>query len=253
MLKNSMYLAASAALLAAACGDSTGPEEREQVAVRFAITADAAASTGPLTVAGSNGVLSITRAWMIVDELELEGPDDSCPGASDDECEFETGPFLLKLPLTGAATTVAISNIPAGTYTEFELEVEDLDLDDVDNDSTAVNQLWTDIRADRPDWPREASMMIEGTFTPTGGAAQSFRTYFDAEVEVEMPLVPPLVLAERSDAAITVQLDPRSWFLRADGTVRNLAEWDYATTGLLLEFDLEIEQGFDGVRIERDD
>ena len=31
-------------------------------------------------------------------------------------------------------------------------------------------------------------MIVERTFTPTGGAAQAFRVYFDAELEVETML-----------------------------------------------------------------
>ncbi len=40
---------------------------------------------------------------------------------------------------------------------------------------------------------------------------------------------------------LTILLQPAAWFLRADGTVWNLKDLE----GQLLDFDLEIEDGFE--------
>ena len=257
MCRKITVLSGALAILAAACGDSTGPDADEEVAVRFALSSNVAATgTQPLIVTGTNGTLRIEQVWMIVDELELNGSDDSCPSADDDECEFETGPFLLKLPLSGTAVTLASDELPAGTYSELEFEVEDVEFDDDGDDAderASLAALWTRIRSEAADWPQGASLLIAGTFTPTGGTPQQFRTFFDAEIELEVDLVPPLVKTADNGASVTVQLDPALWLRRADGTVLNLAAWNYATTGRLLEFELEIEQGFNHARVELDD
>jgi hypothetical protein len=92
-------------------------------------------------------------------------------------------------------------------------------------------------------------MMIEGTFTPTGGSPQAFRVYFEAEVEIEKTFATPLVI-DGSSAGITLELRPDLWFRNGDGTVRDLSQWNWATTSNLIEFEVEFEQG---VRIEFDD
>jgi hypothetical protein len=45
-------------------------------------------------------------------------------------------------------------------------------------------------------------------------------------------------------------LRPNLWFRNGDGTVRDLSQWNWATTSNLIEFEVEFEQG---VRIEFDD
>ena len=45
--------------------------------------------------------------------------------------------------------------------------------------------------------------------------------------------------------SIVVVLSPELWFKWGDGTVRNLADFDYATTQELIEFELKVDDGFD--------
>jgi hypothetical protein len=246
------------------CDDATGPDS-DQVALRFAVASHVAATgSNPLIVTGTNGTLQIDRVWLIVDELELKGPDDSCPAENDEpgadreddeECEFEAGPFLLKLPLTGSSVTLATDEVPPGTYSELDFEVEDVEFEDEDDDDEEgrLNVLFARVRQEAPDWPRRASMLVTGTFTPAGGAPLPFRTFFDAEIELKMLLDPPLVKTADNGSTVTVELDPTSWFRRSDGTVRNLAASDFAATGRLLEFELDIERGFHRARCESDD
>jgi hypothetical protein len=63
---------------------------------------------------------------LIVSEIELERAEGACVGEDDDDCEeFEGGPFLVNL-LDGTGDEVVNAIIPAGSYTEFEFEVENL-------------------------------------------------------------------------------------------------------------------------------
>lgn len=168
--------------------DSAGPStDSSEVEVGFATSSSAsstnafgkAAADAPLVVSGSNDTLRIHDLRLIVDEVRLEGEADGA--------EFETeAPVFLDLPLNPTEIApVAAGNIPPGLYSEFDFEVEDAELDDGDDDEGLQN-LRDNIRAAGfENWPNEASMVVQGTFTPEGDTARAFTTYFEAEIEFE--------------------------------------------------------------------
>lgn len=248
-----------ACALAGACGDTTGPADGERVTVRFAaVTSGAGAGStqaGSIELTGSNGTLRIDELHMIVAEFELERDDDApcTDGVEDDDCEeFEAGPSFVNVPLDGSGVVAVQHTVPAGTYHELEFEVEDLD-DDEDEPAKAqeIAVLRTQIRAQFPNWPAEASMLVVGSFTPTGGDPIPFRVYFEAEIEIELDLVPPVVIdGSGADATFTVRIDPNLMLRNADGTVRNLAELDFDLTGQVTEFELEIENGISEIEFD---
>ncbi|MEJ2187324.1 MAG: hypothetical protein P8Z36_15540, partial [Gemmatimonadota bacterium] len=117
-----------------------------------------------------------------------------------------------------------------------------------ESDSTKAQQIQTlmqQVLAQFPDWPQQASMLVVGTFTPTGGQPASFRAYFAAELEITMPIDPPVTVAgNNGPTQLTVKIQPSSWFTNQDGTVMDLSQYDYATTGQVVEFEVEMEHGF---------
>ena len=248
-----------------ACDDSTGPEGTRQVAVAFSGSSSTvgAAPAGwsslmtsaDVTVAGTNGTLVIEDLRIIVAEFELDRVNDDACEEEDDACEkFEAAPSFVDVPLDGGQTVAVTTAVTPDTYDELEFEIEDLD-DDEENPVKAqqIAELMNAIRAEFPDWPREASMLVTGTFTPTGGAPQAFRAYFKAEVEIEMELSPPVTVADDgTGATFTVTIDPSLWFTNPDGTVRNLASLDYDATGTVVEFEVEIESGFSEIEFDED-
>jgi hypothetical protein len=250
--------ALATALTLAACEGSTAPGARATVQMSAPAVAGLSTTTAAgLSITGTNGTLLITDIKLVVDEFELKrvgvsSCNDSMPASSDDCEEFESNLFVADVPLGTGAVTVANDRIPPGTYDELEFEVKDLfvSLDDDDDVARAarIAEVLAQLRLTYANWPAGASMMVEGTFTPTGGAAQAFRVYFDAEVEVEATFATPLVIDDASQG-VTIELRPDIWFKNLDGTVRNLALWNYATTSLLVEFEVEFE---DGVEIEID-
>ena len=125
--------------------------------------------------------------------------------------------------------------------------IDDLEVDDDEaGDASLIASLFTQVRAVFPDWPEKASMVVVGSFTPTGGTAVKFRVYFEAEIEVEFDLIPPLEVTEEGlSHSILIELSPDRWFLRGGGTVMDLSQFDFPTTGQLIDFELEIEDGFD--------
>lgn len=258
-------------LFLTACGDGTGPSAAALVAVRFGTPSPSTAPSSSvirssvarysslavaegLVVEGTNGRLTITNVSFIVSELELECGDDDESTTAPACAEFEAPPTFVQLPLSSGAVDAASAAIPVGTYTELEFEVENLETDE--DDDTAKRQQITDllasIRATHPDFPDKASMVVEGTFTPTGAAESTqFRAYFDAEIEVEMRLDPALTISDAgASRALTVDVQPALWFERADGTVMDLSALDFARTGAVIEFELEMDKGFRKVEFD---
>jgi hypothetical protein len=244
----------------AACG-GTGPGT--SVAIKFGTAGSAASPSSaamfsvagglagdvPGHIVGTNGELNLTGIWVIVEEFELE-PVESADCDDDmgtDDCEdFERKYFFIDVPLDGTTITVVSAPIPDGTYDELEFEVDDVEVDADDPEEVAeadlIAALLVTARNQFPNWPDKASMVVTGTWTPTGGAAVSFETFFDADIEVELDLVPVLTVADGvASRGLTILLEPATWFLRADGTVWNLKDLE----GQLVDFDLEIEDGFE--------
>ena len=254
-----IFPALAAAALGAGCSDALGPHADGRVAVAFSTVATSAAPAAlaarSVEVGGERGVLVLDELFLIVAEFELDRvDDDACPDAvDDDDCdEFEAPPAFLDVPLDGGTVVAATFDAPPGIYDALEFEVEDLDDDEEDPEEAArIAALMTEIRARFPEWPRNASMMVTGSFTPAGGEPRPFRAFFEAEVEVEMDLVPPVVLGEGA-STFTVELDPSRWFVDGGGRVLDLSRFDYDATGRVIELEVEIEDGFVSVEVDAD-
>ncbi|NNF04027.1 MAG: hypothetical protein HKN17_06135 [Rhodothermales bacterium] len=249
------------AFVLAGC-DSNGTlveESSDPVSVGFSLassTGDAAkgsqsSAISTLTLQGTNGTLTIDGIQIVMSEFELEG---------DNSGEFEAGPALIDIPLDATVIEPVVSDlIPEGVYNELEFEVEDVEFEGEEDDESdeaerlELEALWAEIQTLFPDWPQGASMMAEGTFTPAdGGDSKAFRTYFEAEIEVEIDLSPPLeITAEGISRELVVRLDPVPWFIRGDGSVWNLSDENYADTQSLVEFEAEFEN--DSFEVEVDD
>lgn len=272
-------LGTAAAVLAlttiAACSDDlVRPEGATSVAFRAATSGAAAGATpgeaafshandpdvSVFQVEGTNGRLSLVSVHFLVSEFELERADatvdcddDVDDEGDDDSCEeFEAGARFLELPLTGDAAVAVQQDVPAGLYDELEFEIENLDDDDDgDDDSAAILDLMDEVREQFPAWPEKGSLRVHGTFTPVNeeGAldpdqATDFTVYFDAEVEIEQEFASPVEITS-DGGAFTVIVDPRIWFERANGTVRDLSQlaFDSEAGGPVPELEVEIESG----------
>ncbi len=269
-----LSLTAVAVAAISGCADGTGVGGPHNVALNFQVTGSApAAGVGgpnavggpalvvgpPLVLVGSNGTLTVDEIRLVVSEVEIEKEDDSCStddhGNDDigDSCEeFNAGPRFLDLHLDGQPIEVVTDLLPAGVYEELEFEIEDLE-DDEDNavEAALIAAVRAEILAVVPDWPDEASALVTGSFTPTGGSPVDFRVFLKAEIEVEMDLTPNLVIEGGvASRALTVDIQPDIWFMQAGGSVLNLSLYDFDATGQLLEFDVEFEDGFTKIEVE---
>jgi hypothetical protein len=263
MTKHATALALTAALVVLGCGDDTlgtGIDGGANVAIRLQTAAASfprvslAGGGAALAIAGTNGTLRIDDLRLVVAEFELKRQeDDDCDaltGSDHDACEeFDAGPFFVDVPLEGGSTIVVSTVVPADTYRRIDFEVEDLE-DDGENaaEIARIEAALAEIRAEFPEWPRKASMLAVGEFEPADGSGgRPFRVFFEAEIEVERSLEPPMVVGgDDSQRTVSVQLDPALWFTRADGSVLDLSAFD----GSLIEFEVEIERGFTSVEFD---
>lgn len=205
-----------------------------------------------LFISGTNGALRITDIQFIVSEFELE------PEEADDDStqfeEFESGPFLIDLPLGGNGSVMLGSNlVPAGFYEELEFEIKNLDLDDDDEEGQFL-ALQEEILSLYPEWPKDASMVVTGDFISAEGDTTAFTTFADAEIEIEREFEPALEVTETNRSQVlTIPILPAVWFNSGDNTILNLSEYDWETTNQLLEFELEFEDGIAEIEIEFED
>jgi len=199
----------------AACSDSAGPNSR---AMTMSFASNSAGSGAAASVVGlhadvtlgdGTNTLVLTRAQLVLGEIELEPPgiddcDNSGPGSSD--CpEIHLAAAMVELPLNGGVNTAFSTAIPAGSYHEVELKVDAVESDDV---GAAA------FFAANPNFPRGKSVRVEGTFN-----GQPFVFTSSVEAEVELEFEPPLTVDE-AGINVTVNVDVSSWF-RSNGALIN--------------------------------
>lgn len=225
------FVTAGLAAVITACSDSSSPRAAHDVSLSFATMTSVAAGAGQTSSAAGPGgasalvvrdashTLTITRAAVVLSELELatttvtpcDSSDDDDRGDDhggrhhDDRCaSLELGPILVDLPVDSSVITVMTLAVPGGSYAALEAKLRPASDDD---DSGAIA-----FHAAHPELDR-ASVRVEGTFD---GAPF---VYLGApRVHVEMEFDPPLEVS--SDAAnITVHVALDGWFMDANGAL----------------------------------
>lgn len=218
-LTRSSLAALTGLLLVAACSDGTGPGG-PSLSLSFATRLPAGAAapsraqafgasvTGADTLTDGTNTLIITKAEVVLREIELE-PQEVADCDVEPEpagCEdFEVGPVLVDLPLgPGAVQQVAI-DVEPGTYVEVEFEIHKVSKDDPAEAA---------FRAAHPEFV-EKSIRVQGTFN-----GQAFTYETDLDVEQEEDLVPPLVITETTTSAnLTIRVGLANWFRALDGSL----------------------------------
>ena len=131
---------------------------------------------------GSHTVV-LSTVELRVSKIELEGEDDL-------EAEMKGGTTVIALPVNGSVVTPITASVFAGTYDEFEMEVQ--------------------------------TVRLRGTFD-----GSPFDATVTVNSQLEMDLEPPLVATENGTVNVTVAISFANWFRSFDGTAidpRNLTE-----------------------------
>ena len=156
--------------------------------------------------------------------MELESADE-------DSLDFEREAFIISLPLDGSPLTLTESEIPAGFYDEFELEIEKPESDENISD---------------PDFRDETgsySVVVKGLYND-----EPFTFRSDEDFELELDLNPPLDISESDDALLVISVDVSDWFRGSDGT--DLDPKDFANLETINE---NIENSFEAFEENNDD
>ena len=211
MSKRVLAVLGMAAALAA-CSEGTGPGAPRTVSLTFT----SGSAGGPLfsrmgvaddTIISGSDVLVITRAQIVLREIELKREnDDVCESGvegDDDACEeFETGPMLVDLPLGGLAETAITIEADTGTYDEIDFELHKTEGAE---DAAFIAQ--------HPEFDG-LSIRVEGTWNGTPFVFTS-----DVNVEQENELVPPLVITDVTGTNVTLRVDISTWFRNGSGAL----------------------------------
>jgi hypothetical protein len=191
------------------CTGVGDPGRNASVQVSFATRATpvtpllAASRSGALddTVVVGADTLIFESVELVLKEIELkrvETPD--CTG--NELCEeFELGPVLVSLPLApGAEPAFSVDSAPAASYNEIEFDIHKPD------DGNPDDQAFV---AAHPDFA-DISVRVRGTFN---GVAFEFTSELDVEQELELD--PPLVIAANVGTNVTIFVDVSTWFVVA--------------------------------------
>jgi hypothetical protein len=209
-----------AALLVAACSDSTGPNSQPGVSLSFSAPTVGAAPSSPgvfMSVAaidltdGQGNTLTLDKVEIVLREIELQRQSASgCDALPDnDDCEkFETGPVLLDLPLDGSVSTIVTIAPDPDVYDEVEFEIHKISSSDEEDAA---------FRTAHPDFAGK-SIRVQGSFN---GQPVTYET--DLDVEQEFNLNPPLTVSGETVGGtnVTVMLDVDAWFRDLSGDLVN--------------------------------
>lgn len=209
----------------AACGDGSesvgAAGGATSLSVSFAATgADSTSSGKALLVGTTADTMVITRVQLVLNEVKLRRAGiTSCPdsmassrdgsrSADDRGCSrLDLGPMLVDLPLSGVATSPLAVTVPAGTYHEFEFELDDV------SDGRSASVAERAFLAAHPDF-RDVSVRVNGTYK---GVPFTFLSHAKAEVEFEFE--PSLTVQTGVNDNLSIALDMGAWFKDAAGRI----------------------------------
>jgi hypothetical protein len=112
--------------------------------------------------------------------------------------EVEAGPFVVDLNLNGSVNTVALTNIPAGTYNGVKFEIHRIGRFETIPDSEFIDSTCGE---------RGYSIIASGTYL---GTHFIFKSRHSFNQRVLFPS--PITVTENGFINVTLTVDPYSWF-----------------------------------------
>lgn len=204
----SLLVAPLFAAMVAACGDATGSSRGNvsfSVSTRSSASLDVAPTPGPITITTGANTLVITKAQIVLSEIELEMGADDCASGTAGCAELYLDPVLVDLPLDGVKQLDLAAVVPPGTYRELEFH-----LDGVQSAEGAAASAFL---AANPNFANVA-VRVEGTYN---GEPFTFTTSED--VGFELQFEPAVDIGGATGRALTLGVDVASWFKDTLGNV----------------------------------
>ena len=123
-------------------------------------------------------------------------------------------PFVLDLSLTDTVQQISIDTIPNGTYDGVKFKIHRIDQNDIDSLSSAVQATFADFLSGN-----RYSVIIDGNYYQNGQATP-FTYKSKIDVEIELPINPPLVVdSTLSSINLTLQISSAGWFIDSNNTL----------------------------------
>ena len=197
------------ALLIAGCDSTTEPATDGTLSLSAMYSTLPSGTTRILgKSSGAVAEITVTRARFVIRDIKFKS-------VGEDSLNFKTAPFVLDLNLTGAAQT--ISSIPAkfGDYRRVEFDVHRVEQPEISSLPAADQPPFAEFLAGE-----RYSIIVEGTYTPTGGSPGSFIYRSKVDAKQKLDLDPPLVINENSTSVNTTMLiSSDAWFRDAAGAL----------------------------------
>ncbi len=149
---------------------------------------------------------SVTRARMLIRNIRFKTE-------SEDSVEFKSRPFVADLNLNGAPVTVAVEQVPAGSYDRIEFRIHRLDPDDPEDKPYVNEPQFADFMAgDR------YNTIIEGQVTDQSNAEQNF-IFRSRDNETQRHfIIPSLQVApDTKQVEVNLVIEMSRWFVDENG------------------------------------
>ena len=214
--RSALWLA-PAALILAACSE-TAPRPSQPISLSLT-TRSASATATPAAPGASADIqigsgansLKITRAQIVLAQIELSSSATCTPPADDNDCdELEAGPVLVDLPVDGTTKVMLDALVQPGTYSRLQAELDAVTPDDDESGASAFLQLHQDFQG--------ISVKVTGVFTDANSEDHPFTFTLEADAEIEAAFQPPVTVGAGT-SNLTIDVDVASWFKDATGAV----------------------------------
>lgn len=179
--------------------------------------------------------IQITEAKMLIREIEFES------AVGEDSLDFETGPLVLNLDLTGGLTEISVTDVRPGVYDEIEFDIHKPEDNEIPSDP--------DFRIG--DGGNERfSVIIKGT---VDNEPFLFRSTENFEIELEFDT--NFIISDDADGMFDITLSAaiNTWFVDGNGAALdpgNTNDWDEIENAIARSFDAFEDDDRDG---EEDD
>jgi hypothetical protein len=155
-------------------------------------------SGGP-SVGLKSDTLSIDEVKIMMKNVELFSGSSEGEENEDSE-EVELGPFVINLNLNGSVNTIALVNVPEGTYKGVKFEIHRLNRDEAPLDSEFIDSTCGE---------KGYSVIVKGTYFGNSFVYKS-RKSFNQHV-----LFPnPIAVTNNGLINVTLTVDPYIWFIQ---------------------------------------
>ena len=192
------------------------------------------------------GTITLSEAWIVVKEIELEHEDDYSDDAQEDldldddseKVEF-IGPFVIDLLSGQSYPTLPEITVDTGIYTDIEMDIEKLDV----NDLVGIGDLPGDLETTLQTY----SMYLSGFYTSEDGATHvdvPFDLMYDQTDEFEFSgadFASGFMVNDSGINDIIVSFRMLNWFVFNNPETNNGATVDFNTNIVLVNGSLILD------------